>query len=68
MEMEKRKRVAFHTPLSVVFSYQEYWSGLPCPPPGDRPYPGFKSISTESPALEECSLPTETPGKSFKSW
>ena len=51
MEMEKRKRVAFHAPLSVVFSYQEYWSGLPCPPPGDRPYPGFKSISTESPAL-----------------
>ena len=27
-------------PLSMVFSRQEYWSGLPCPPPGDLPDPG----------------------------
>jgi len=29
--------VAFQAPLSVGFSRQEYWSGLPCPPPGDLP-------------------------------
>ena len=27
-------------PLSMVFSRQEYWSGLPCPPAGDLPDPG----------------------------
>ena len=30
-------------PLSVGFSRQEYWSGLPCPPPGDLPDPGIMS-------------------------
>ena len=29
--------VACQAPLSMVFSRQEYWSGLPCPPPGDLP-------------------------------
>ena len=29
----------------MEFSRQEYWSGLPCPPPGDLPYPGIKSAS-----------------------
>ena len=29
------------------FSRQEYWSGLPCPPPGDLPDPGIKSVSPE---------------------
>ena len=28
--------------LSMQFSRQEYWSGLPCPPPGDLPYPGIE--------------------------
>ena len=32
-------------PLSVGFSRQEYWSGLPCPPPGDLPDPGIKPLS-----------------------
>ena len=32
-------------PLSVGFSRQEYWSGLPCPPPGDLPDPGIESVS-----------------------
>ena len=33
------------------FSRQEHWSGLPCPPPGDLPYPGIKPPSLTSPAL-----------------
>ena len=32
-------------PLSMEFSRQEYWSGLPCPPPGDLPDPGIKLVS-----------------------
>ena len=35
--------------LSMGFSRQEYWSGLPCPSPGDLPDPGIKS---RSPALQ----------------
>ena len=34
-----------------MFSRQEYWSGLPCPPPGDLPNPGIEPISFTSPAL-----------------
>ena len=41
-------------PLSVGFSRQEYWSGLPCPPSGDLPDPG---IEPRSPALQADSLP-----------
>ena len=33
------------------FSRQEYWSGLPCPPPGDLPDPGIEPASLTSPAL-----------------
>ena len=42
------------------FSRQEYWSGLPCPPPGDLPNPG---IEPRSPELQADSLPSEPPGK-----
>ena len=42
------------------FSRQEYWSGLPCPPPGDLPNPGSKP---RSPALQADSLPSEPPAK-----
>ena len=38
-------------PLSMGFSKQEYWSGLPCPPPGDLPDPGIEPTSLLSPAL-----------------
>ena len=38
-------------PLSMGFSRQEYWSGLPCPPPGDLPNPGIEPVSLMSPAL-----------------
>ena len=41
--------VAHQAPLSMGFARQEYWSGLPFPSPGDRPYPG---IEPRSPALQ----------------
>ena len=37
--------VAHQAPLSMGFSRQEYWSGLPCPPPGDLPHSGIKPTS-----------------------
>ena len=46
--------VARQAPLSLGFSRQGYWSGLPFPPPGDLPHPGIK---TASPALQVDSLP-----------
>ena len=46
-------------PLSMGFSRQEYWSGLPCPPPADLPNPGTKPGSL---ALQADSLPSE-PGR-----
>ena len=45
------------------FSRQEYWSGLPCPPPVDPPYLGIELVSPASLALQADSLPTEPPGK-----
>ena len=54
------KTVAQQALLSTEFSRQEYWSRLPCPPPGDLPNPG---IEPGSPALEADSLPSEPPGK-----
>jgi len=38
-------------PLSIGFSRQEYWSGLPFPPPGDLPNPDIKPTSLTSPAF-----------------
>ena len=43
--------VALQTPPSKGLSRQEYWSGLPCPPPGDLPNPGIKPESLVSPSL-----------------
>ena len=45
--------VAHQTPLSMGFSRQEYWSGLPCPPPGDLPNPGIRPVSLMPPALAD---------------
>ena len=42
------------------FSRQEYWSGLPCPPPGNLPDPG---IGPRSPTLQADSLPSKPSGK-----
>ena len=43
--------VAHQAPLSMGFSRQEYWSGLPCLSPGDLPDPGIKAASLMSPPL-----------------
>ena len=48
--------VARQAPLSIGFSRQEYWSGLPFPSPGDLSDPGIKP---GSPELQADSLPTE---------
>ena len=42
---------ACQVPLSVGFSRQEYWSGLPLSPPGDLPDPGIEPTSLMPPAL-----------------
>ena len=42
---------AHQAPLSMGFSRQEHWSGLPFPPPGDLPNPGNEPESLTSPAL-----------------
>ena len=42
---------AHQAPLSMGFSRQEYWSRLPCPPPGALPDPGLETMSLLSPAL-----------------
>ena len=45
-------RTATHqTPLSKGFSRQEYWTGLPCPPPRDLSNPGIGPVSYVLPAL-----------------
>ena len=46
--------------LSVGFSRQEYWSGLPCPPPGDPPKSGITPTSLMSPALAGGFFTTST--------
>ena len=53
---------ACQTPLSMGFPWQEHWSGLPYPPPGDFPDPGIKPAS-----LVSCigRFPTEPSGKPF---
>ena len=53
--------VAYQAPLSR----QEYWSGLPCPPPEDLPNPGIKP---RLPALQADSLLSEPPGKPKNTW
>ena len=62
--------VARQAPLSIGFSRQEYWSGLPFPSPGDLPNPG---IEPGSPALQADALSSEPPGvagvkKPFFKW
>ena len=49
--------VAHQAHLSMGFSKQESWNGLPCPPPGDLPDPGIKPTSPVAPALQVDSLP-----------
>ena len=56
--------VAHQAPLSIGFSRQEYWSGLPFLSPGDLPNPG---IEPRSPALQADALTSEPPVSSVKS-
>ena len=58
--------IAHQSPLSMGFSRQEYWSGLPCPSPDTRPDPGREHTTLASPALQAVSLPTEPPGKPWE--
>ena len=54
--------VDHQAPLSMGFSWQQYWSVLPCPSLGDLSNPGIKC---RSPALQVDSLPAEPQGKPF---
>ena len=56
--------VAYQAPLSMGFSRQECWSGLPFPSPGDLPDPG---IEPGFPALQADALRSEPPGKHMQS-
>ena len=55
--------VVHQVPLSMGFSRQEFWDGLPFPPPRDLPYPGIKPMSPVSPALAGWFFTTKPPGK-----
>ena len=55
--------VALQAPLSMGFSRQEYWSGLPCSPPGDLPDPRMESVFLISPALAGRFFTTGPPRK-----
>ena len=52
--------LACHAPLSMEFSKQENYSGLPCPPPGDLPDSGIEPASLMSPALAGRFFTTST--------
>ena len=58
-----RGTVAHKDLLSMEFSRQEYWSGLPFPAPGDRPNPGIKPESLASPALADGFFTTAPHGE-----
>ena len=56
--------VAHQAPLSLGFSRQEHWSGLPCLPPGDLPHPRMESASLTAPALaSRFYIPSATWGR-----
>ena len=56
---------AHQAPLFMGFSRQEYWSGLPCPPPRDLPDPGTELTSLTSPALVGKFFTSSATGKSY---
>ena len=55
--------VASHTPLSMGFPRQKFWSGLPFPSPGDVPHPGIEPESPVFLALQAGLFTTESPGQ-----
>ena len=60
--------ITHQTPLSMGFSRQEYWSGLPFPSPGYLPNSGIEPMTLASPALAGRFFTTVSPGKSHSSW
>ena len=54
---------ARQAPLSMGLCRQGYWSGLPFPPPGDRPNPGMEPVSPASPSLAGGFFTTKSAGK-----
>ena len=52
---------AHQAPLSMGFSRQEYWSGLPLPSPGDLPDPGIKPVSLVSPLQQRATTKKAEP-------
>ena len=58
--------VVCQSPLSCGLSRQEYWSGLPFPPPWYLPHPGTEAMSSVTPVLQVESFTTESPGKPSK--
>ena len=58
--------MAHQAPLSMEFSRQEYWSGLPFPTPGDLPDPGMEPGTPVAPALAGGLFTAEPPGKPKK--
>ena len=58
--------IACQTPLYMGFCRQEYWSGLPCPSPGDLPDPGMEPVSLLSPALAGGFLTTSATWETSK--
>ena len=57
--------VAHQAPLSMGFSRQEHWGGLPCPPSGDLPNPGIEPTSHVSPELAGVFLTASTTWEVF---
>ena len=55
--------IAYQAPLSMEFSRQEYWSGLPFPTPRDLSDAGIEPMSLASPAMEGGFFTTVLPGK-----
>ena len=64
---ETPRTAACQAPLTMEFSTQEYWSGVPFPTPGDLPDPGIEPVSLALPAVA-CGFFTTVPsGKSYAS-
>ena len=59
---------AHQAPLSMEFSRQEYWSGLPCPPPEDFPGPVTELMSLKSPALASRLFTTSATREATLPW
>ena len=62
---ERRDYIACQAPLSMEFPRQEYWSALPCPPPGDLPNPGIEPKYPVFPALAGGFFTTSTTWEAF---